>query len=267
MITFNFAAETLWLSRNPTNAANFAALSRGQYGPTQGLPRILAMMAVYGVKGTFFTPGWVAEKYAALLKDIHAQGHEIAYHGYLHEETLGISYEEEAANMEKSEKIIERIIGKKPVGHRAPNETMHPFTLEMIHKRGYLYSSNLSDCDKAYLHTLDGKAISLVELPIDTICDDNYYYFFALNPPVRRGISSSGTMIGIWKDEFAGLAEEGDKVLSLVIHPQLSGRTSRINALGEFIGYMKSRGAWIAKSEEVARYILSQKHGRRAKGI
>ncbi len=259
MLTFNFSAETLWLSRNPKNKDNFSALSRGGYGDRQGMPRILEMLDVHGVKGTFFTPGWVAEKYGSTVMEIHNKGHEIAYHGYLHEEVLNISFEEESANMDRSEKIIEHITGRKPVGHRAPGGIMHPFTLDMIHKRGYIYSSNLGDCDKAYCHKVDGKEVGLIELPIDPICDDTSYYFFSLNAPVRRGIASARKMVEIWKDEFDGLAEEGDKVLSLVITPQLTGRTSRINAVGEFIGYMKTKGAWIAKSEDVARYLLAQK--------
>ena len=260
MLTFNFDAEALWLARNPQNNTNFSAMSRGAYGPRQGIPRILAMLDSHKVKGTFFTPGWVAEKYESIVKEISDSGHEIAYHGYLHEEVMGISRDEEEKNMIKSESIIERITGKKIVGHRAPGGAMHPFTVEMIGKRGYLYSSSLRDCDNAYLHQAkDVAQKAVVELPIDSIFDDATYYFFSLNSPVRRGIASARYMVNIWKDEFDGLAAEGDKVISLIMHPQLSGRTSRVNAISEFVGYMKSRGAWIATSQQVASCFLAYK--------
>ena len=44
-------------------------------------------------------------------------------------------------------------------------------------------------------------------------------------------------VIGNWKDEFDALAEEGNKIFILKLHPQMIGRASRIAALGEFIAY------------------------------
>ena len=42
---------------------------------------LLEMFAKHNVKSTFFVLGWVAERYPELIKEIHAQGHEIASHG------------------------------------------------------------------------------------------------------------------------------------------------------------------------------------------
>ena len=65
-------------------------------------------------------------------------------------------------------------------------------------------------------------------------------------------------VFGNWKDEFDGLAEEGNKIFILKLHPQMIGRASRIAALGNFIAYMKRHGAWITTCEEAARYVLAQ---------
>ena len=65
-------------------------------------------------------------------------------------------------------------------------------------------------------------------------------------------------VFGNWKDEFDGLAEEGNKIFILKLHPQMIGRASRIAALGNFIAYMKRHGAWITSCEEAARYVLAQ---------
>ena len=60
-------------------------------------------------------------------------------------------------------------------------------------------------------------------------------------------------VLGNWKAEFDGLAEEGDKIFVLKLHPQMIGRASRIAMVGEFISYMKGLGAWIDTSLAVAR--------------
>ena len=65
-------------------------------------------------------------------------------------------------------------------------------------------------------------------------------------------------MLGNWKAEFDGLAEEGDKIFVLKLHPQMIGRASRIAMVGDFISYMKGHGAWITTCENVARYVLNQ---------
>ena len=46
--------------------------------------------------------------------------------------------------------------------------------------------------------------------------------------------------------------------LDFILHPQFIGRACRVNALGELISYMKSRGAWITTNDEIARYVLQQ---------
>ena len=63
----------------------------------------------------------------------------------------------------------------------------------------------------------------------------------------------------IWREEFDGMAEEGGRVMDFIIHPQFIGRACRVNALGELIAYMKSRGAWIATNDAVARWVLQSK--------
>ena len=39
----------------------------------------------------------------------------------------------------------------------------------------------------------------------------------------------TSTLLEIWTEEFDGLYQEG-KMLNLIIHPQISGRVSRVNA-------------------------------------
>lgn len=104
-----------------------------------------------GVRSTFFVPGAVAEQYPDKVAQIVADGHEIGYHGYRHESEIGYPIEKEIENMDKSEKILEKIYGKKIVGHRGCNNIIQPYTMDLIRSRGYKYSSVMKDRDWAYI--------------------------------------------------------------------------------------------------------------------
>ena len=260
MVTFDFDAEFLRISRAESKGTSigFTDFSRGQYGPHTGLLRCLNMLDAHQVKSTFFVPGAVAEKYTEQVRMIHERGHELACHGYRHESVRGISREEEEAILDKSEAALMAVTGKRPAGHRGPESIIHPFTHELLAERGYLYSSSMKDCDYAYLWEQDGKELPLVELPNDITMDDFTCYYFTFSDPAVRAMYTHRDVLGNWKAEFDGLAEEGDKIFVLKLHPQMIGRASRIAMVGDFISYMKGHGAWITTCENVARYVLNQ---------
>ncbi|MBP3927417.1 MAG: polysaccharide deacetylase [Clostridium sp.] len=260
MVTFDFDAEFLRISRAKSKGKSigFTDFSRGQYGPYEGLARCLDVLDATGIKSTFFVPGIVAERYRDSVCEIHRRGHEIACHGYLHESDRGISREEEILILDKAEAALETITGKKPVGHRGPESIIHPFTPELLHERGYLYSSSMKDCDWPYLWDRNGQTLPLVELPCDITMDDFTYYYFTFSDPAVRAMYTNREVFGNWKQEFDALALEGNKIFILKLHPQMIGRASRAAMLGDLISYMKTQGAWITTCEEAARYVLSQ---------
>lgn len=255
MLTFDFDAETLQESRFK-GKVGFADRSRGQYGPTEGLKRCLEVLDRRNVKGTFFVPGVVAERYPEHVKRIAEASHEIACHGYAHETELGIPREAEAEILKKAEQALKNITGKTPVGHRAPSSIMQMYEPELLYERGYLYSSSMKTCDWAYCHEINGKKVPLVELPVDYCLDDFSYFYFTLAVPRHKNIYRTSYVREIWQDEFDGLAAEGNKIMCLKLHPQLIGRASRAKMLESLIEYMQDNGAWIATCEETARYVL-----------
>lgn len=256
MLAFDLDAETMWTTRGDGNAGHITNLSRGAYGPKQGVPRILNMLDSFGLKATFFVPGVIADKYPEVIKEISRRGHEIGFHGYFHEEFAATSYEEENATMERCERLIRRLTGQQMVSHRAPGGVIHDYSIRLFAERGYIASSNWRNCDGPFIHELNGKRIPLVELPKDSIFDDTAYDFYTDSPPERYELKSPAEMLEIWKEEFDTLADEG-KMINFVLHPQFIGRASRVSMLKELIGYMISRGAWIDTNRAVAEWALS----------
>ena len=257
MMAFDLDAETMWTTHGDGSTAHMTNLSRGAYGPKQGVPRILDMLDSHQVKATFFIPGVVAEHYPEVVKEIARRGHDIGFHGYLHEESTKTTYEQEDATMHRSEKIIYDLTGQKIAGHRAPGGGSHDYSLRLFLEHGYIYSSNWRDSDGPFLHQIDGKTVPLVELPKDSIFDDTAYDFYTDAAPERYGLKSPDEMFEIWKEEFDSLAVEG-RMINFVLHPQFVGRASRVQMLSRLIGYMKSHGAWLDTNRAVASWVLKE---------
>jgi len=257
MMAFDLDAETMWTTHGDGSTAHMTNLSRGAYGPKQGVPRILDMLDSHQVKATFFIPGVVAEHYPEVVKEIARRGHDIGFHGYLHEESTKTTYEQEDATMHRSEKIIYDLTGQKIAGHRAPGGVIHDYSLRLFLEHGYIYSSNWRDSDGPFLHQIDGKTVPLVELPKDSIFDDTAYDFYTDAAPERYGLKSPDEMFEIWKEEFDSLAVEG-RMINFVLHPQFVGRASRVQMLSRLIGYMKSHDAWLDTNRSVASWVLKE---------
>lgn len=81
---------------------------------------ILKLFERYNVGATFFTLGYIAERYPELIEEVKAGGHEIASHGYSHSDIRTISKEFFESDLVKSLEILKRISGEKILGFRAP---------------------------------------------------------------------------------------------------------------------------------------------------
>jgi peptidoglycan-N-acetylglucosamine deacetylase len=251
MVTFDFDAETLRWSVIGKKKIGFSDFSRGQYGPHEGLRRCLRMLDRQNLKTTFFIPGIVAEHYPDSVKAIVAAGHELAYHGYDHDNTVGIPREQEEENMDKSGKILAQFSGRRPVGARGPLDVLQEYSIDLLKEKGYLYDSTMKDCDWPYV--FDN---GLVELPTDVAIDDFPYFYFSYADEATINCSYLPDYVyEMWKDAYDELASEGDKVMVIKLHPQLIGRVSRVHMLEKFILYMKQSGAWITSCENVAKYV------------
>ena len=256
---FDVDLELNWSESNRLDPGHLVHMSKGAYGAKQGIPRILNMLDVQGIKATFFVPAYNATVYPELIQEIHRRGHEIANHNVHHFDTLDVP---PAVVLEQAEQILWDICKVKPRGFRPttnfrPKEDDASEELgQLLIERGYHYISFREDCDGPKMLKINGKYLPMVDLMASDFYDDTLYDYYVDSPPARYGIKSAAQQIEIWREEFDGMAEEGGRIMNFIIHPQFFGRACRVNALGELIGYMKTRGAWIATNEEIAQHML-----------
>jgi peptidoglycan/xylan/chitin deacetylase (PgdA/CDA1 family) len=241
ILSFDFDAESDELRSAPNK---IVPISKGMYGPTVGLQRILNLLEDFEVPATFFVPGWVAQNHKDRVRETHARRFEIAGHGYMHEKVSEMSLEEETAVLQKCVDGIKEAIGTNPTGYRAPWFDFGKNSLSLLGKFSFEYDSSLMSQDLPYLVNVDGKL--LVELPVDWSLDDYPAFEVDRKPPAQ--------VRETWQAEFDALYRD-HSLFNLTMHPECIGRPARIGMLRDFVRYMKSKPkVWFASANEVAEW-------------
>lgn len=107
---------------------------------------ILKMFDDHNVKATFFTLGWIAERYPGIVKRIVAGGHELASHGMSHIRVSDQSQADFRNDVVASKKMLEDIGGIEVKGYRAPSFSIgedNIWALDVLQAAGYKYSSSI----------------------------------------------------------------------------------------------------------------------------
>lgn len=259
VLSFDVDGEAGMLQADPKNSDRISVMSWARYGPKVGVPRILDMLKAKEVKATFFVPGYTAELYPDLIKRIADEGHEVGAHGYLHEPVSKLDPIEEEVALVKTCTILEQLIGRKPVGYRAPLWEVNPGSSALLARHGLLYDSSLMDDDKPYI--LPTEAGDLVEIPVHWTNDDWEQFAFLYDPPMGSGvIETCEKAFQLWKEEFDGMYRYGSAFV-LTMHPEIIGRPARIIMLERLIDYMRSQeGVWLTTCAEIANYYITNQH-------
>lgn len=144
----------------------------------RNMHRILEMFDEAGVKATFFTLGWIAERYPEVVREIAARGHELASHGYDHERASAQSRECFRSDVELAKAVLEDIAGVAVSGYRAPSFSIGSGNLwahECLAEAGYGYSSSVYPVRHDHYGMPDAPRFpfrldcGVVEIPVTTV--------------------------------------------------------------------------------------------------
>jgi polysaccharide deacetylase family protein (PEP-CTERM system associated) len=144
----------------------------------RNVQRILALLAEHRIQATFFTLGWIAERYPDLVRTIVAQGHELASHGYGHERASDLSEEAFKRDIGKAKTLLEDLSGVEVKGYRAPSFSIGPNNLwafDALAKAGYRYSSSIYPIRHDHYGMPDAPRFAhavrdgLLEVPVTTL--------------------------------------------------------------------------------------------------
>ena len=144
----------------------------------RNVDRILALLDKHGTRATFFTLGWVAERYPQLVKRIVAQGHELASHGYGHERASDLSRVDFLHDVRHAKRLLEDIGGVAVQGYRAPSFSIgegNLWAFDCLREAGYRYSSSIYPIKHDHYGMPDAPRFAhevvggLVEIPVTTL--------------------------------------------------------------------------------------------------
>ncbi|WP_126445806.1 XrtA system polysaccharide deacetylase [Sulfuricystis multivorans] len=113
----------------------------------RNVARILALLDRHNVKATFFTLGWIAERHPQVVREIIANGHELASHGYGHERANRLTPQAFADDVFRAKGILEDLSGQQVKGYRAPSFSIdasnRAWAFETLARAGHRYSSSV----------------------------------------------------------------------------------------------------------------------------
>ena len=143
----------------------------------KNVEQLLSMLAEADAKASFFTLGWIAERYPSLIRTISEAGHEVASHGYGHQKATTQTQQEFREDVLRAKGILEDITGMTVRGYRAPSFSIASDNLwvhEVLAATGHDYSSSIypvrhdhygiPGADR-FVHKTDS---DLIEIPLTT---------------------------------------------------------------------------------------------------
>lgn len=141
------------------------------------MERILRLFDEANVKATFFTLGWIGERFPEIVRQIASRGHEVASHGYDHEKVTNQSPAEFSEDVSRAKSILEDITGKPVVGYRAPSFSINQdnmWALDVLGETGHSYSSSIYPISHDHYGMPDAsrfafcRSASFLEIPMST---------------------------------------------------------------------------------------------------
>jgi polysaccharide deacetylase family protein (PEP-CTERM system associated) len=144
----------------------------------RNVDRILALLAEHKTQATFFTLGWVAQRYPQLVRRIVEGGHELASHGYGHERASDLSPQDFRADVSRAKQLLEDIGGQPVLGYRAPSFSIAEANLwafDVLQETGHRYSSSVYPIRHDHYGMPDSPRFAypvregLLEVPVTTL--------------------------------------------------------------------------------------------------
>jgi peptidoglycan-N-acetylglucosamine deacetylase len=274
-LTFDFDAISGFISRGQTSPS---WISRGEFGPRVGMPRLVSLFEKYGIKTTWFIPGHTIETYRKQCERVLKAGHEIAHHGWTHRPPAELTAEQEEGELVRANESIRKLTGKKARGYRSPSWDLSPHSVRLMLKHGFQYDSSLmgDDYQPYYCRQGDkiellkpakfGKETKLVEMPIQWCADDSpHFEFVRTATTIRQGLMNANAVLENWVDDYLYMKQTTDwGVMTYTCHPFIIGRGHRIMMLERLIRKCADNGAVFMAMEDAVAEFKKRSKGKKA---
>jgi peptidoglycan/xylan/chitin deacetylase (PgdA/CDA1 family) len=157
------------------------------FGANQGLSALREKLRQHGMRATFAVPAVIAHIHRDLVRSLGAEGHEIAAHGFRHEDVSGLERDEERRRIARTTEILGDVAGRRPAGwfslprqlDRYAVGAISPNTIDLLLEAGYVYLGNgLADDIPHYCVSDFASRRALLTLPYYYHFDDQFFLMF-----------------------------------------------------------------------------------------
>jgi peptidoglycan/xylan/chitin deacetylase (PgdA/CDA1 family) len=221
-----------------------------EYGPREGVPRLLDLMDKHGIKMSSFMIGDAVRRHPDVAAEIVRRGHEAGAHGRKWQRQYQLDRDAEKAWIADSVTAIQQATGFTPVGYN--NYWIRPSvnTLEILQELGFTYHIDDLSADEPFLQRINGQPFATV--PYSVHLNDIASFDFS-------GFSPADYEQQL-VDEFDQLYDEGAhrrRLMIIGLHERLSGHASRVRVLDRVFTRLRERSdVWWARKDEIAAWTI-----------
>ncbi len=235
--------------------ADLGLLSYIEYGVRVGIWRLIEVFDRQDIKASIVLSGLYAEMHPEITIELSKKGHEIVAHGYDQAiKYIQLSEEEQREDIKKSAAILEKVTGRRPLGWISPGGWDNESTIKFLAEERFLYHGALRDDEIPYVINIDGKKI--IEMPHNRPSVSGELVDYQLYG--ESNWKSGQEALEYAKYFFDLHYKEGARIpqyFAFSMHPYVSGRLDRAQALEEFIKYVKTfPDVWITRYLDIAEW-------------
>jgi peptidoglycan/xylan/chitin deacetylase (PgdA/CDA1 family) len=231
---------------------DLAVESMYEYGSRAGIWRMFRVFDKAGIPVTFFGAAVALERNPDVAKKLAARGDETAGHGYRWSNHFEMSRDDEREAIRLAIESIERTTGSRPVGSYCREMSVNTREL-VVEEGGFVYDSDSYNDDLPYWTRILDKPHLVV--PYGLVVNDARYI-------VGTGFGSPDHFFETAKAHLDRLRNDGDDVsrmMSIGLHPRVTGNPARSDGLARFIDYAQSLGdVWFARRIDIANTFIEQ---------
>lgn len=209
---------------------DLAVESMYEYGSRVGIWRLFRIFDKADIPVTFFAAAVALERNPAVAAKLAARGDEAAGHGYRWSNHYEMNRDEEREAIKRAVASIEKTTGKRPDGWYCREMSVNTRDL-VVEEGGFFYDSDTYNEDLPYWTTVQGRNHLVV--PYSLVVNDARYI-------VGTGYASPEHFFETAKASLDRLRNDGDDVgrmMSIGLHPRITGNPARSDALARFIEY------------------------------
>jgi len=231
---------------------DLAITSTIEYGYRVGIWRLMEVWERHDVKVSLVANALAAERHPALVRELLGQGHDLVAHGYEQSRAFTeLSEDEQAENIDRCIRIFEDVTGSRPIGWGSPRARQYETTLRLLAERGFRFHQGLHDDELPYM--LEWGDRTMIEIPhrITESGEVNDYQLY--HPRDCRVGADIMTYCRSIIDARHVEAETRPQMMMIGMHPEVSGRPDRAQALSRVIEYVKSLpDVWLTTPGQIA---------------